>query len=203
MCDDLRAVWDYAIAAEDGPLPGTSLDPLVTPQGWCGHIHGRHSSKVMAAVRQIEEAYELPRNSVVIRTLDDDQDVFIWVYTTPSGADYHLKWPHPLDGTEFVDIHRESAGTTLLDLVKVTAWARAYKESWHDMRSKRPVDVDRFARRLGRLRAGIVDLLARTSPQQVRELLVRVGIDRDSLPHDLAEAIDYPLDRDPTIPIPR
>lgn len=201
--DELRAVWDYAIASEDGPLPGSTLDPLVTPQGWCGHVHGRHSSKVMAAIRQIEEAYELPEGSVVVQTLDGDQDVFLWAYYARSAADYHEKWPQPLDGSEFIDIKRESAGTTLLDLVKLTAWARAYKESWQGMRAQRPPDVDQFTRRLNRLRAGVLDLLARAKPQQVRELLMRVGIDRESLPHDLAETLDYPLDRDPTIPIPR
>lgn len=71
------------------------------------------------------------------------------------------------------------------------------------MRSGRPVDVQQFVRRLNRLRAGILDILTRTKPRQVKELLLRVGIDRESLPTDLATTIDYPLDRDPTIPIPR
>jgi len=201
---DLLVVWERAIAGEDGPLPGTVLEPLITPQGWCGHVHGQHAIKVMAAVEAISQAYGLPAGSIVARTLAADDDVFIWAYNTRSGADYHLRWPHPvLDGSEFVDIKRESAGTTLLDLVQLTAWARAYKESWQAIRSGRPVDVEQFARRLNRLRAGILDILTRTTPRQVRELLVRVGIDRESLPGDLADVIDYPLDRDPTIPIPR
>jgi hypothetical protein len=203
-CAELRAVWEREIAADDGPLPGSVLDPLITPQGWCGHVHGPHSSKVMAAIGDITKAYGLAEGSIVVRTLDSDNDVFVWAYGTRSGADYHLRWPRPvLDGSEFVDIKRDSAGTTLFDLVQLTAWARAYKESWQDIRSKRPVDVEQFTRRLNRLRAGILDILTRTRPRQVRELLMRVGIDRESLPHDLAEMIDYPLDRDRTIPIPR
>jgi hypothetical protein len=206
-CADVQTVWERTIGAGDGPLPGSVLDSLVTPQGWCGHVrlaNEQTSARVMAAVGAIAEAYELPAGSIVVRTLDDDSQAFIWAYSTKSGADYHLKWPHPvLDGSEFVDIKRESAGTTLLDLVQLTAWARAYKESWQAIRSGRPVDVQQFARRLGRLRAGIVDILTRTKPRQVKELLLRVGIDRESLPSDLADAIDYPFDRDPTIPIPR
>lgn len=206
-CADLRTAWTDAVANEDGPLPGSMLDPLVTPQGWCGHLQlavDQRASMVVDAAPKIAEAFGLAPNSIVVRTMADDTTVFIWAYSTRSGADYHLKWPHPvLDGSEFVDIKRESAGTTLLDLVQLTTWARAYKESWMAMRSGRPMDVQQFVRRLGRLRAGILDILARTKPRQVRELLLRVGIDHESLPADLASTIDYPRDRDPTIPIPR
>jgi hypothetical protein len=203
MCAGLRTVWDSKVAGDDGPLPGSALDPLVTPQGWCGHVQGPAASKVMAATAAIAKAFDLPEGSIVVRTLGTD-DAFVWAYTTRSGADYHLNWPYPvLDGSEFVDIKRESAGTTLFDLVQLTSWARAYKESWHALRSGREIDVQQFVRRLSRLRAGILDILTRTKPRQVRELLLRVGIDHESLPVDLAEAIAYPVDRDPTIPIPR
>ncbi|MET0134286.1 MAG: hypothetical protein ABW215_11900 [Kibdelosporangium sp.] len=202
-CDQVRAVWETVIACEDGPLPGSVLDPLVTPQGWCGHVTGQGTSKVMAAAAGIAKAYDLAEGSIVVRTLSDT-GAFLWAYSARSGADHHLNWPYPvLDGSEFVDIKRESAGTTLLDLVRLTTWARSYKESWHDMRSGRPVDVQQFVRRLNRLRAGMLDILTRAKPRQVRELLLRVGMDRYSLPVDLADIIDYPLDRDPTIPIPR
>lgn len=202
-CLGLRAVWDSEIAADGGPLPGSVLDPLVTPQGWCGHVQGPTASKVIAATAAIAQAFGLPEGSIVVRTLGAD-DAFIWAYNTRSGADHHLSWPYPvLDGSEFVDIKRESAGTTLLDLVQLTSWARAYKESWQALRSGRQVDVQQFVRRLNRLRAGILDILTRTKPRQVRELLLRVGVERESLPVDLADTIDYPVDRDPTIPIPR
>ncbi|MBP2319867.1 hypothetical protein JOF56_000252 [Kibdelosporangium banguiense] len=206
-CAALRTVWENAVAGEDGPLPGSALDPLVTPQGWCGHVQlaaDQRAGMVVEAVPKITEAYGLAADSIVVRTMADETTVFIWAYSTRSGADYHLKWPHPvLDGSEFVDIKRESAGTTLLDLVQLTTWARAYKESWVALRSGRELDVQQFVRRLGRLRAGILDILARTKPRQVRELLLRVDIDHESLPADLASIIDYPRDRDPTIPIPR
>src|SRR3954465_4549601 len=52
-CARLRSVWEYAIAADGGPLPGSVLEPLITPQGWCGRVHGPHSSKVMAVVRRV------------------------------------------------------------------------------------------------------------------------------------------------------
>ncbi len=200
-------MWDRTIAAEDGPLPGSVLDPLVTPQGWCGHVRlaaGQTATKLMAAADAIQQAYGLPGKSIVVRTFDHGGEAFLWAYSTRSGADYHLGWPHPvLDGSEFIDIKRESAGTTLFDLVQLTTWARAYKESWIAMRSGRAVDVQQFVRRLARVRAGILDILSRAKPRQVRELLLRVGIDHESLPGDLADALDYPKDRDPTIPIPR
>jgi hypothetical protein len=206
-CAQLQTVWERAIACGEGPLPGSVLEPLVTPQGWCGHVQlteTQHAGDVMAAAEAVAKAYDLAEGAVVVRTLQTGDSAFVWAYSTRSGADYHLKWPYPvLDGSEFDEIKRESAGTTLLDLVQLTTWARAYKESWQAMRSGRPVDVQQFVRRVNRLRAGILDILTRTKPRQVRELLVRVGIDRESLPRDLADAIDYPLDRDPTMPIPR
>lgn len=206
-CDALRALWQDAIAAADGPLPGSVLEPLVTPQGWCGYVRlaeEQRASTVIAAVGQIAAAFGLPDGSVVVRTMADSHEVFVWGYSTKSGADYHLNWPHPvLDGSEFVDIKRESKGTTLLDLVQLTTWARAHKESWEALRTGRDPDVQQFVRRLTRLRAGIVDILTRAKPRQVRELLLRVGLDRAALPEDLADAIGYPRDRDATIPIPR
>jgi hypothetical protein len=206
-CLDLEVRWQDTVGAPDGALPGSELDPLVTPQGWCGHVQlteGQRAGMVVQAAARIEEAFGLPEDSVVVRTVEQDNAVFIWAYTLRSSADYHLKWPHPvLDGTEFVDIKRETTGTTLFDLVQLTTWARAYKDSWIAIRSGKDVDVQQFVRRLGRLRAGILDILTRTAPRQVRELLLRVGIDRESLPEDLAGEIDYPRDRDPTIPIPR
>ncbi|CAM3629567.1 hypothetical protein KIPE111705_17850 [Kibdelosporangium persicum] len=206
-CDALRAVWQDRIAGEDGPLPGSTLDPLVTPQGWCGHVHlaeGQRAGTVIDVTAEIAKAFDLPEGSIVVRTMAEHRQVFLWGYSTKSGADYHLNWPHPvLDGSEFVDIKRQSNGTTLLDLVQLTTWARAHKESWEAIRTGRDADVQQFVRRLNRLRAGIVDILTRAQPRQVRELLMRVGLDRASLPKDLAEAIEYPHDRDPTIPIPR
>ncbi len=206
-CEALRTRWNDRIACADGPLPGSVLDPLVTPQGWCGHVQlaeGQRAGTVIDAVSDIAKAYDLPDGSIVVRTMAENRQVFIWGYTTKSGADYHLSWPHPvLDGSEFVDIKRQSNGTTLLDLVQLTTWARAHKESWDAVRAGREMDVQQFVRRLNRLRAGIVDILTRAKPQQIRELLMRVGLDRASLPNDLAEELNYPHDRDPTIPIPR
>ncbi|MCE7007238.1 hypothetical protein LWC34_31110 [Kibdelosporangium philippinense] len=206
-CEALRTVWIERIAGTDGPLPGSDLDPLITPQGWCGHVllaEGQRAATVIEAATDIASAYDLPDGSIVVRTMAENRQVFLWAYATKSGADYHLSWPHPvLDGSEFVDIKRESSGTTLFDLVQLTTWARAHKESWEAIRAGRDQDVQQFVRRFTRLRAGIVDILTRAKPQQVRELLLRVGLDRASLPNDLAEQIGYPKDRDPTIPIPR
>nr|WP_042194562.1 hypothetical protein [Kibdelosporangium sp. MJ126-NF4]CEL21405.1 hypothetical protein [Kibdelosporangium sp. MJ126-NF4]CTQ96028.1 hypothetical protein [Kibdelosporangium sp. MJ126-NF4] len=206
-CEALRAVWDRAIAHADGPVPGSVLNPLVTPQGWCGHVRlteDQRAATVIDAVAEIAEAFGLPQDAVVVRTMAEHHEVFVWGYSTKSGADYHLHWPHPvLDGSEFVDIKRESKGTTLFDLVQLTTWARAHKESWEALRAGRDQDLQQFVRRLTRLRAGIVDILTRAKPRQVRELLMRVGLDRAALPNDLADAINYPHDRDPTIPIPR
>ncbi|ALG07376.1 hypothetical protein [Kibdelosporangium phytohabitans] len=206
-CAALRETWDTAIAVDGGPLPGSALDPLVTPQGWCGHVRlaeGQRAATVIDAAPRIAEAFGLPDGSIVVRTMPDNREVFVWGYSTKSGADYHLSWPHPvLDGSEFIDIKRESKGTTLLDLVQLTTWARAHKESYEALRAGRAQDVQQFARRLGRLRAGIVDILTRAKPQQIRELLLRVGLERAALPNDLADEIGYPRDRDATIPIPR
>lgn len=60
--------------------------------------------------------------------------------------------------------------------------------------------MQRFTRRLTLLRAGIIDILTRTRPVQIRELLLRVGVPAESLPGDLLRALDYPTRNLPTIP---
>lgn len=196
---ELEDVWERTIGAADGPLPGSRLTALRTPQGWCGQVDRPAGDLQPAAIAL---AYGLPPGSVAVR--GDGQDhAFVWAYRTAGGADYHLAWPHPpLDGSEFVDVTRESKGTSLLDLVRLTTWARSYQESWAALRTGRTVDMGQLVRRYTRLRAGILDLLPRTSPRQLRDLLLEVGVNREALPDDLAAAIDYPGGRELTIPIP-
>jgi hypothetical protein len=198
-CAALEDVWERTVGAADGPLPGSRLTALRTPQGWCGRVD-RPAGEVQASV--IAEAYSLPPGSVAVRG-DGEHGAFVWAYRTAGGGDYHLAWPHPpLDGSEFVDVARESKGTSLLDLVRLTTWARSYQESWAALRTGGTVDMGQLVRRYTRLRAGILDLLPRTSPRQLRDLLLEVGVTREALPDDLAAMIEYPGGRDLTIPIP-
>lgn len=204
-CAAIEAVWQREVAAEDGPLPGSRLTAIVTPQGWCGHIEpadGGWAGRVLAAAGAIAAAYDLPQAALTVRN-SGERAAFVWAYRTAGGADYHRSWPHPpLDGSEYVDIHREGRGSSLLDLVQLTARARAYQESWAALRAGHAVDMGRVVRRYSRLRAGIHDLLPHTHPEQLRDLLMQVGVSREALPADLADAIGYPGGSELTIPIP-
>lgn len=202
----IEAVWLATVAAEDGPLPGSRLVALVTPQGWCGQVDpadDQPASAVLGAAIAIADAYGLPAGAITVRR-NGEHAAFVWAYRTAGGGDYQRAWPHPpLDGSEYVDIQRERRGNSLLDLVQLTTWARAYQQSWAALRAGEPVDMGQLVRRYTRLRAGILDLLARTPAEQVRDLLLQVGVNREALPDDVATAVGYPFGQELTIPIAR
>jgi hypothetical protein len=173
---------------------------MPTPHGWCGHVRGTTAQLVQAAAEQIAAAYGLPARSVLVETTEGG-GVFLWAYRTSSAADYHRQRPQPvIDGTEFTDVAPSGSGSSLLDYVRLTEMARKHQADWRDLRGGRPVDIQRFTRRLTLLRAGVFDILARSRPVQVRELLLRVGVAAESLPDDVLRAIDYPIGGLPTIP---
>jgi hypothetical protein len=199
--EQIAEVWSRAVANDDGPLPGARLDAMVTPHGWCATVTEVRAGRVEAAEDKIATAYDLPAGAVVVRRTGQDSS-FVWAYRTASGADYHRQWPQPvIDGTEFADVERSgSEGSSLLDFVRLTEMARKHEREWRDLRSGRPVDMQRFLRRLALLRAGIFDILMRTRPVQIRELLLRVGVPAESLPEDLLRVLDYPTRNLPTVP---
>lgn len=197
---EIVAVWTREIASVWGPLPDTVLDAMPTPHGWCGHVTGTTPQLALAAADQIAVAYGLPARSVIVQQTDG-AGVFLWAYRTSSAADYHRQWPRPvIDGSEFTDVARSGSGSSLLDYVRLTEMARKHQAEWRDLRGGRPVDIQRFMRRLTLLRAGVFDILARSRPAQVRELLLRVGVPAESLPDDVLRALDYPIGNLPTIP---
>jgi len=197
---EIVAVWTREIASETGPLPGSTLEALPTPHGWCGQVSGTSSQLAMAAAGKIAAAYGLPSSSLILQTTDGD-GVFLWAYLAPSAADYHRHWPQPvIDGSEFTDVARSGSGSSLLDYVRLTEMARKHQAEWRDLRGGRPVDIQRFMRRLTLLRAGVFDILTRSRPIQVRELLLRVGVPAESLPDDVLRALDYPIGSVPTVP---
>ncbi|HEX3590049.1 MAG TPA: hypothetical protein VHV74_10465 [Pseudonocardiaceae bacterium] len=199
--EEIAAVWSRSVAGDDSPLPGARLHAMVTPHGWCGQVTATRSSQVEAAADAIATAYDLPAGAVVVQRTGDDSS-FVWAYSAASGADYHRQWPRPvIDGTEFSDVERSGTdGSSLLDFVRLTEMARKHEEDWRDLRSGQPVDVQRFVRRLTLLRAGVVDMLVRTRPVQIRELLLRVGVPAESLPADVLRLLDYPTRNLPTVP---
>jgi len=197
---EIVAVWAREIASVRGPLPDTTLDAMPMPHGWCGHVRGTTPQLAAGAADQIGAAYRLPSRSVVVQQTDGG-GVFLWAYRAASAADYHRQWPQPvIDGSEFTDVVRSGEGSSLLDYVRLTEMARKHQAEWRDLRSGRPVDIQRFTRRLTLLRAGIFDMLTRSRPIQVRELLVRVGVPAESLPDDVLRAIDYPTATMLTVP---
>ncbi len=197
---EIVAVWAREIASVRGPLPDTTLDAMPTPHGWCGQVTGTTPQLASAAADKIATAYGLPNRSVLVQQAEGG-GVFLWAYRTASAADYHRQWPQPvIDGSEFTDVARSGEGSSLLDYVRLTEMARKHQAEWRDLRSGRPVDIQRFTRRLTLLRAGIFDMLTRSRAIQVRELLVRVGVVAESLPEDVLRAIDYPIAAMLTVP---
>lgn len=197
---EVVAVWAREIASGRGPLPGSTLDAMATPHGWCGHVHGTTPQLAHAVVERIAKAYGLPERSVLVQQTDGG-GVFLWAYRTASAADYHRQWPQPvIDGSEFTDVVRSGSGSSLLDYVRLTEMARKHRAEWAELRSGGRIDIQRFTRRLTLLRAGIFDMLTRSRSIQVRELLVRVGVPAESLPEDVLRAIDYPVANMPTVP---
>lgn len=105
-----------------------------------------------------------------------------------------------MDGTEYIDLEPRPSGSSLLDLVRLTSWARGYQAQWRATRTGRLADVVQLVRRYVRLRAGILDILQRSKPEQVRTLLLQVGLEREALPDDLAVLLDYPKAHTPLPP---
>ncbi|WP_043724534.1 hypothetical protein [Kutzneria sp. 744] len=197
---EIVAVWTRDVASSDGPLPGAVLDPMPTPHGWCGHVGGTTPQLAAAAAARIASVYGLPDRCLLVETTEGG-GVFLWAYRASSAADYHRQWPQPvIDGSEFTDVPRSGSGTSLLDYVRLTEMARKHQAEWLDLRGGRPVDIQRFARRLSLLRAGVIDILTRSESVQVRELLLRVGVPAESLPDDILQALDYPIGGLPTVP---
>lgn len=200
--DDARVqeVWARDISCPDGPLPGAQLTAVTTPQGWCGRVWAVDPRRAAVATDAIAAAYDLPPTSVIMQQISQES-VFVWGYLHPSGADYHRLWPQPvIDGAEYVDVQRVGTGPSLLDFVRLTEMAHKVRKDWLALRAGRPVEIGRFVRRQTMLRAGILDILPRTRPAAVRELLQRVGIPAESLAEDLLLALDYPVGDLPTMP---
>ncbi|ALG12075.1 hypothetical protein [Kibdelosporangium phytohabitans] len=80
---------------------------------------------------------------------------------------------------------------TAWELDHLSGWARRYRSSREIVGTHGRVNVDRFVRRLLRLRGGILDLLPRTASGHIRTLLLDQDIDRECLPKDLADAVGF------------
>lgn len=121
---------------------------------------------------------------------------FIWAFHTSSAADYHRHVPmSTLDvqsrGGEPAPPRAES-----WELEHLSDWAGKVSHSWKAALTQGgPADPARFIRRSLRLRGGVLDLLPRTAPGQVREVLTSRGVTRDMVPTDLADAVGLPPSR--------
>ena len=196
----IQEVWTRDISCPEGPLPGARLNAVTTPHGWCGQVWEVANQQAEAAANAIAAAYDVPPSSVILQSTGEDT-AFVWCYRHPSGADHHRHWPLPvIDGSEYVDVPPASSGPSLLDFVRLTELANKHRSEWQELRRGHPVDVLRFIRRMAMLRAGILDILVRTRPSAVSELLLRVGVPAESLPADLLSALDYPVTSMPTLP---
>ncbi|MEU3767903.1 hypothetical protein AB0E55_22865 [Amycolatopsis keratiniphila] len=198
--DRLLALWERGVAGPDGPLAGAILDPAPLPTGWCGQVQlvpgEHHIGDVRDAEDFIAAIYGLQRGAVVVedsRTGTADT-AFVWAFHTVSAADHYRHTPMTT-----LDVYgrADAPASTTADpgeLKHLADWADKHRFVWDQLRAgeHRHVDVDRVVHRLQRLRGGILDLLPRTAPGQVRAVLEDAGVTREHLPDDLADLVGLP-----------
>uniref|UniRef100_UPI003F495829 hypothetical protein n=1 Tax=Amycolatopsis sp. CA-096443 TaxID=3239919 RepID=UPI003F495829 len=198
----IAALWTRHVACPSGPLEGAILDPAPLPNGWCGQVQlvpGAHSIHgVQEAAAFIESVYGLPRGAVVVedsRTGTADT-AFVWAFHTPSAADHHRHAPTTTLDVDGRGDQPAPPRAEPRESGRLADWADKYSFYYTRMRDHGGrMDIARFVRRYQRLRGGILDLLPRTDPGHVQQILVENGVTSEMLPDDLVELLDLPQPR--------
>lgn len=198
--DRIRNVWARKIAHRGGLLPGATLDPFVTPRGWCGHVQafitqtevlsGYDSRKRLQS--SVEQAYGLPRGAVLIdRGWQGIGDTaFIWAFSRPGDVDYHERLPHTVFGEDFAGESTPPGQLTRLEKVELAAWARKHHDMLVGLRTGQyPVDMTQLVRRYNRMRGAILDALTRVDPAQVKAILGRSQLSYHDLGEDVGDLL--------------
>jgi len=198
-CEAIRQVWDRRIGSRRGPLPGATLDPVVTPLGWCGHVQGfitqtdqmsRGGEGRKALQHAVEEAYGLPAGAVLIddgwRRIGDTR--FIWAYERPGVVDYHERQPYSVWG---LPSRQEPGpgGVTGYEWSELQDWAVKHRRMLEALRAGHPVDMEQVSRRYNRMRAAILDALTRAGADDVRAVLIERGLGYGDVGEDIAERL--------------
>lgn len=197
-CDEIRQIWDQNIAHRRGPLPGATLDPFITPRGWCGHVQGliTQSDALKWDNREsladlVADLYDLPHGAVLFdrgwRGVGDT--AFIWAYQRPGALDYHKRLPHTVFMSESHGVEPVPGQLTTLEVSELQDWARKHHDMLTYLRAGQTVDMEQVVRRYNRMRAAILDALTRASVSEVRDMLLEQGLDYCTLGEDIGELL--------------
>jgi hypothetical protein len=197
-CRRISSIWEQNIAAPDGLLPGATLDPFITPRGWCGHVQAtieqtgdldQAGRRRLAAV--LADLYGLPQGAVLV---DDGWEgigdtAFIWAYRRPGEVDYHQRLPHSVFRLGFAGEAPLPGQLTKLERSELKSWTRKHVAMLESLRGGRHVEMVQMSRRYNRMRGAILDALTRAAPEEVRDLLVEVKVHPRDLGDDIARVL--------------
>lgn len=196
----IRDIWNRRIAHRGGPLPGATLDPFVTPRGWCGHVQALIAQTDVVSgyeSRQrlqnaIEQAYALPSGAVLLdhgwRGVGDT--AFIWAFRRPGVVDYHERLPHSVFGQNFAGEKTLPGQLTKLEKSELADWARKHHDILVGLRTNQySVDMTQLVRRYNRLRAAILDALTRISTEEVKAILAKSKLSYHDLGEDIGDLL--------------
>ncbi|MFG3423383.1 hypothetical protein [Micromonospora sp. NPDC048063] len=206
-CAKIRQVWDRTVGSPRGLLPGATLDPALTPQGWYGHVQGTitqtdalyGSGERKALARAVENAYELPPGAVLIGDswTGVPDSVALWAYSRPGEVDYYERLPHTVFGKEWADKEPVPGQLTDLERSELRDWTRKHLSMLKVLRSGGHVDMEQVNRRYNRMRGAILDALTRASVEQVRDMVVDCGLDYLTAGEDVGRRLGLPHPRRP------
>jgi hypothetical protein len=199
-CERIREVWNRKIAHRRGLLPGATLDPAVTTQGWCGHVQAfitqtdalARSESRRQLQQAVEQAYELPSGAVLIDRgwRDIGDTAFIWAYRRPGVVDYYERLPLSVFGQSFAGEKTLPGRLSRLETSELADWARKHHDMLQVLRANRyPVDMTQVVRRYNRMRAAILDALTRVSADEVKAILSKSNLSYDDLGEDIGELL--------------
>ena len=192
---DVVSTWERKVATSSGALPDARLVDVVVENEdrWTATVRlgdGQSISEAMDATPAIAEAYGLATGSIRVTSGISSATVIVTAFPSPAGADYAERCPIiPLTGDgEYLGESSPAGQLTRLEHAHVADWASKYANSWQAMRTGDRVDVERYWRRLTRLRGGILDAVPHAGPGELAEILTERGLSFAALPTELAEA---------------
>jgi hypothetical protein len=217
-CAEIGRIWEQRIACSGGLLPGSVLDAILTPRGWCGQVqlsldvsHRQHVKDVRPLTERIAEVYDIPRAALLVESgaaaLADT--AFIWAFLRPSMADHHQQLPHSVTrpallprstygkhwqfGKDRLGESAPSDHLTRAERDSLHEWTSKYVTTWEYWRSgpSPAADIDDLVRRMERMRGAILDALPRVGAKAVVAILLDAGMTYEAMPHELAQTLGW------------
>jgi hypothetical protein len=200
-CKEISRIWDQRIGSRSGLLPGSTIDAIRTPGGWCGQVQlvpGAHStSDVRDVDTQIGDIYDVPQGALVVDEghAGTADTAFLWAYRRPSMADHHDRAPSSVFMQNWSGEKTPAGQLTRLERGELTSWTKKYLRTRQTMLDGRQVDVEDLIRRANRMRGAIVDALPRAGAAEVITILSEAGMTLEAMPQQLARSMGWTRSR--------